>query len=54
MQAKDKKNYLLGTIFISGLGLLKVRIDLNEKKIVGFEKMSFFDMIKIVKKGDGI
>ncbi len=50
VQAKDKKTYILGTIFISGLGLLKVKIDLNEKMIVDFEKMSFFDMVKIVKK----
>ncbi len=50
LQAKDKKVYVLGTIFISGLGLLKVKIDLNEKKVVDFEKMSFFDMVKIVKK----
>jgi hypothetical protein len=50
LQAKDKKNYLFGTIFISGLGLLRVKIDLNEKKIVEFEKKSFFDMVKIVKK----
>lgn len=50
VQVKDKKIYILGTIFISGLGLLKVKIDLNEKRIVDFEKMSFFDMIKIVKK----
>ena len=54
LQAKDKKNYILGTIFISGLGILKVRIDLNERKIVDFEKKSFFDMIKVVKKGDGV
>jgi hypothetical protein len=52
LQAKDKINYILGTIFISSLGLIKVRIDLNEKKIVDFEKMSFFDMMKVVKKGD--
>ncbi len=50
VQAKDKKTYLLGTIFISGLGLLKVKIDLDEKKIIDFEKMSFFDMVKVVKK----
>jgi hypothetical protein len=50
LQTKDKKNYLLGTIFISALGLLKVKIDLDERKIVDFEKMSFFDMMKIVKK----
>ncbi|MFH1503748.1 MAG: hypothetical protein ABIE36_03765 [Candidatus Diapherotrites archaeon] len=50
LQTKDKKNYILGTIFISGLGILKVRVDLDEKKIVDFEKKSFFDMMKIVKK----
>jgi hypothetical protein len=52
LQAKDKKNYILGTIFISGLGIIKVKIDLDNKKIVDFEKKSFFDMIKVVKKGD--
>lgn len=54
LQAKDKKNYILGTIFISSLGILKVRIDLDEKKIVDFEKKSFFDMMKVVKKGDKV
>ena len=52
LQAKENKNYLLGTIFISGLGLLRVKIDLDDKKIVEFEKKSFFDMMKIVKKDD--
>lgn len=50
LQAKDKKNYILGTIFISGLGLLKVKIDLDKMEIVDFEKKSFFEMMKIVKK----
>lgn len=50
LQAKDKKTYILGTIFISGLALLKVRIDVDEKKIVEFDKKSFFEMMKIVKK----
>ncbi|HNZ52464.1 MAG: hypothetical protein BWY36_00774 [Candidatus Diapherotrites archaeon ADurb.Bin253] len=50
IQAKEKKVYILGTIFISGLSLIKIKIDLDEKKIVDFEKMSFFDMIKVVKK----
>lgn len=50
LQSKDKKSYLLGTIFLSGLGLLRVKIDLDQKKIVEFEKKSFFDMMKIVKK----
>lgn len=50
LQKKDKKDYLLGTIFISGLGILKVLIDLQNKSIEEFEKKSFFDMVKIVKK----
>jgi len=50
LQAKEGKNYVLGTVFISGLGLLKVRIDLKEKRIVDFEKKSLLDMMKIIKK----
>lgn len=54
LQSRERKNYLLGTIFISGLGILKVRIDLDDRKIVDFEKKSFFDMMKVVKKGEGL
>ncbi len=50
LQTKNKKNYLIGTIFISGFGLLKVNINLSEIKIIDFEKKSFFDMIKITRK----
>ena len=50
LQNKDKKDFLLGTIFISGLGILKVLINLQDNSIDEFEKKSFFDMVKIVKK----
>jgi hypothetical protein len=50
MQNQEGKDYLIGTIFISGLGLLKCTIDIQEKKVVDFEKKSFFDMMKIVRK----
>ena len=50
LQKKEKKDFLIGTVFISGLGILKVLINLQNKSIVEFEKKSFFDMIKIVKK----
>ena len=43
------KDYLLGTIFISGLALLKIEISLDEKKIESFEKKSFMDMMKVFK-----
>ena len=46
-QTKNRKDYLLGTVFISGLGLLKVNVDISKMEIIGFEKKSFFDMLKI-------
>lgn len=45
-------NYLIGTIFISGLGLIKLKINLDKKEILEFEKKSLLDMMKIIKKGD--
>jgi hypothetical protein len=43
------KNFLVCTVFTSMLGLLKIHIDLKEKKIILFEKKSFFDLMKRVK-----
>ena len=51
LQRVEQKDLLVLTIFISGLGLLKVSIDLVGKKIKDFEKKSFFDIMKFVKKG---
>jgi len=50
LQKIKGKNMLIGTVFISMLGLLKVRIDVEKMKIVLFEKKSFFDMMSIKKK----
>ena len=50
LQNVDKKDVLIGTIFLSGLGLIKVDIDLAENIFTDFEKKSLFDMMKIVKK----
>jgi hypothetical protein len=49
LQNVDKKDVLIGTIFLSGLGLIKVDVDLAENIFTEFEKKSLFDMIKIVK-----
>jgi hypothetical protein len=49
LQSIGGKNMLVCTAFISMLGLLKVHIDLKKKKIILFEKKSFFDMLKRVK-----
>ena len=50
MQRVKGKDYLIGTIFIPMLGMIKVNIDIAEKKITDFEKRSFLDMMKIFKK----
>src|SRR3989338_6919770 len=50
LQNLKGKHFIVGTIFISGLGILKITIDLEEKKLMDFEKKSFFDIMKIIKK----
>jgi|SRR5208283_2560610 len=52
MQKVNGKNFLVCTVFISGFGLVKVNIDLDENKITDFDKKSFFDMVKVFKKDD--
>ncbi|GAF78191.1 unnamed protein product [marine sediment metagenome] len=49
LQKLEERDVLVGTVFISGLGMLKVNIDIAEKKITDFEKKSFFDMLKVTK-----
>ncbi|MEK6906093.1 MAG: hypothetical protein AABW81_00550 [Nanoarchaeota archaeon] len=46
LQNNNGKDLWICTVFISGLGLLKVNIDDSEKKITLFEKRSFLDMFK--------
>lgn len=48
LQKIGKKDFLIGTIFISALGMLKVNIDIHKKKITEFNKNSFLDMFKII------
>lgn len=50
LQKQKGKNYIVGTIFLSKMGLLKVNVDLDEKKVIEFEKKSLFDMLSF-KKG---
>lgn len=53
LQTIKGKEFLVGTVFISNLGILKVSIDIAEKKVTDFEKKSFFDMVKFVGKNTG-
>jgi len=50
LQKSNGKESLIATVFISMLGMLKVKIDINERKITEFEKKSLFDILKVTKK----
>ena len=52
LQKKKDKYFLVGSVFISALGMIRIDIKIPEMKVVSFEKKSFFDMIKIIKKRD--
>ena len=41
------RDYLICTVFISMLGILKVKIDLSTKEITEFEQKSFFDIMSL-------
>lgn len=46
---QEKKPYLICTVFLSGLGMASINIDMLNRKVVGFEKKSLFNMLKRVK-----
>jgi len=43
------KDFLVGTVFISKLGMIKIQVELESKKVLQFEKKSFFDVLKVKK-----
>jgi hypothetical protein len=50
LQNPEGKDLLTATVFVSGLGMLKVNIDPISKKIIDFDRKSFFDILKVVRK----
>ena len=52
LQKLNGKEILVGNVFISMLGIIKVNIDLSEMKIVEFQKKSIFDIVNVLKKDD--
>ena len=50
LQAKDKKDFAIGTAFIPMLGIIKFEIDLQKNKVQNMEKKSLFDLVKITSK----
>ena len=53
LQRLNGKDFLITTGFLNNLGLIKLTISIDENKIIDFKKMSFFDMMKIVKGNKG-
>lgn len=49
-QNKNGRSYLIGTIFISAFGLIKIQIDASEMKILCFEKKSLLDLVRFTDK----
>ena len=49
LQKLEEKDFLVGTVFISGLGMVKININVQDMKVTDFEKKSFFDILKRVK-----
>ena len=52
LQKLNGKDFIIGTIFIPMLGMIKVNVDIKEKKITEFEKKSLFNIMKVLKKDD--
>lgn len=50
LQSLEGKDFLMGTVFISMFGLIKINIDAKSEKIIDFEKKSFFDLVNVFKK----
>ena len=50
LQNLDRKDYLVGTVFISGFGIIQTNIEIAKKEIVKFERKSFLDFLRITKK----
>ena len=52
LQNINESDFLICTIFISMLGILRVNVDISSNKITQFEKKSFFDIVKVKKKNN--
>ncbi len=46
---ESKHLSMICTVFLSGLGMANIHIDIQEKKVIHFEKKSLFNMMRSVK-----
>ena len=50
MQSLNGKDFFSGTIFVSGLGLINMTLDITDMNITDFKKRSLLDMMTLFKK----
>lgn len=50
LQKLDGADYLLATVFLDNMAMLKANYDIADKKVTAIEKKSFLDIFKIIKK----
>lgn len=50
LQKLDGQDYLLATVFLDNMAMLKVTYNIVDKNIDSIEKKSFMDIFKIIKK----
>ena len=50
LQKLKNKEFLIVTVFISNLGLIKANMDIKTMEIISFEKKSFMNFFKIIGK----
>ncbi len=50
INVKKDEYFLVGTVFLDKMGLIKFVIDIEEMNFVEFEKKNFFDILRPVKK----
>ncbi|HTY44067.1 MAG TPA: hypothetical protein VMC80_02395 [Patescibacteria group bacterium] len=52
LQRNKDKHFIIGTVFIAVMGLVRIDIDVSNMNVTFFEKKSFMDMVRVVKKDD--
>ncbi|MBN1252282.1 MAG: hypothetical protein JXL97_08440 [Bacteroidales bacterium] len=50
LQKMNGVDYLLATVFLDNMAMLKATYDIADKRITDIEKKSFLDIFKIIKK----
>jgi len=54
LQKINGEDILAGTVFITMLGMIKIKINAKNKNVVDFEKKSLMDIMNVLKRKDKI